>query len=157
MQRPALGLRLREESVKRELTVLPFQKRIKERICCGVTGQIKGGEQRIQRGTKRGKVRYGREEEESTDIWINNREEKIEVKKFKLVKLWDWLEHSERNKMKNAPLSKISLLVQFGGQVYAPVCSDDSVQVLLKLAWIVTMTITPSLSPFCTNRLIFGK
>lgn len=67
------------------------------------------------RGTRRGKVRYGREEEESTDIWINNREEKIEVKKFKLVKLWDWLEYSERNKMKNAPLSKISLLVQFGG------------------------------------------
>lgn len=60
-------------------------------------------------------MRYGREEEESTDIWINNREEKIEVKKFTLVKLWDWLEHSERNKMKNAPLSKISLLVQFGG------------------------------------------
>ena len=60
-------------------------------------------------------MRYGGEEEKSTDIWINNREEKIEVKKFKLVKLWDWLAHSERNKMKNAPLSKISLLVQFGG------------------------------------------
>ena len=37
-------------------------------------------------------MRYGREEEKSTDIWIKNREEKIEVKKFKLVKLWDWLE-----------------------------------------------------------------
>lgn len=60
-------------------------------------------------------MRYGREEEKSTDILINNREEKIEVKKFKLVKLLDWLEYSERNKMKNSPLSKISLLVQFGG------------------------------------------
>ena len=51
----------------------------------------------------------------STFVGISNREEKIEVKKFKLVKLWDWLANSERTRWKSAQLSKISLLVQIGG------------------------------------------
>ena len=34
----------------------------------------------------------------SAFVGISNREEKIEVKKFKLVKLWDWLANSERTR-----------------------------------------------------------
>ena len=41
-----------------------------------------------------------------------------------------------KNKMKNAPLPKISLLVQIGGEIQAPLCSDDVIQILLKQPWI---------------------
>ena len=55
------------------------------------------------------------EKKRNLPIYGLTTEKRKKVKKFKLVKLWDWLEYSERNKMKNSPLSKISLLVQFGG------------------------------------------
>ena len=41
-----------------------------------------------------------------------------------------------KNKMKKPPLPKISLLVQIGGEIKAPLCSDDFIQILLKLPWI---------------------
>ena len=46
-----------------------------------------------------------------------------------------------KNNMKKAPLPTISLLVQIGEEIQAPVFYDDSVQILLKLAWIVSLTI----------------
>ena len=41
-----------------------------------------------------------------------------------------------KNKTKKAPLPKISLLVQIGGEIQTPLCSDDFIQILLKLPWI---------------------
>ena len=38
-------------------------------------------------------------------------------------------------------LLKLSLLVQIGGEILAPLCSDDSVKILVKLDWIVTFAI----------------
>ena len=35
--------------------------------------------------------------------------------------------------MKNAPLLTMSILLQFGGVILAPLCSDDSIQTLLIL------------------------
>ena len=41
------------------------------------------------------------------------------------------------NKMEKNPLPKISLLVQIGGgDIRAPLCFNDAIQILLKLAWI---------------------
>ena len=40
--------------------------------------------------------------------------------------------------MENMHLLKLSLLVQIGGEILAPLCSDDSVKILVKLDWIVT-------------------
>ena len=71
---------------------------------------------------------------------------------------------SRKRKIKKGPSPKISLLVQIGEQIWAPVCSDDSAQILLKLAQIITLTMETSEHnvayiswPNCTNRLIFGK
>ena len=45
-----------------------------------------------------------------------------------------------KNKMKKSPLPKIRLIVQIGGYIQAPVCSDDSIPILLRFAWILTST-----------------
>ena len=43
--------------------------------------------------------------------------------------------------MKNVHSLKINLLVQIGGEILATLCSDDSIQILAQLAWIVTLAI----------------
>ena len=71
---------------------------------------------------------------------------------------------------KKKPLPKIGLLVQIGGETWLPLYYDESVQIFLKLDWIVTVTIhvyfrrtymessennaTYISPPICTNRLI---
>ena len=46
------------------------------------------------------------------------------------------------NKMEKNPLPKISLLVQIGGgDIQAPLCFNDAIQILLKLAWIEAFSI----------------
>ena len=61
--------------------------------------QGREAEKNIERNKKgRGAVR-----ERSRRIY-RHREENIEVKKFKLVKLWEWFRIFQKNKMKNAPL-----------------------------------------------------
>ena len=74
---------------------------------------------------------------------------------------------------KKKPLPKIGLLVQIGGETWLPLYYDESVQIFLKLDWIVTVTIhvyfrrtymessennaTYISPPICTNRLILTK
>ena len=43
--------------------------------------------------------------------------------------------------MENMHLLKLSLLVQIGGEILAPLCSDVSVKILVRLDWIVTFAI----------------
>ena len=38
-------------------------------------------------------------------------------------------------------LLELSVLVQIGGEILAPLCSDDCIQILVKLDWIVTFAI----------------
>ena len=68
-----------------------------------------------------------------------------EVWRHKNSNLWSygigW--HIQKEQDERAPLPKISLLVQVGGWILGPVCSDDSIQILLKLAWIITSSIQP--------------
>ena len=48
-------------------------------------------------------------------------------------------------------LLKLSLLVLIGGEILAPLCSDDSIKILVKLDWIVTFAIR------ATNQANFQK
>ena len=74
---------------------------------------------------------------------------------------------------KKKPLPKIGLLVQIGGETWLPLYSDESVQIFLKLDWIVKVTIhvyfrrtymessennaTYISPPICTNWLILTE
>ena len=58
--------------------------------------------------------------------------------KFKFVKLWVG-EHIQREQDKKMSLSQKSVSVQI--EILAPVCSDDSIQILLKMASIMKLTI----------------
>ena len=87
---------------------------------------------------------------------------KIKFEKFCKCTLW-----------KKKPLPNIGLLVQIGGETWLPLNSDESVQIFLKLDWVVTVTIrvyfrrtymessennaTYISPPICTNRLILTK
>ena len=50
-----------------------------------------------------------------------------------------------KEEMKKVNLPKISPSEQFGEEIQAPICFEDRVQILLKLAWIATLTIQPCL------------
>ena len=54
---------------------------------------------------------------------------------------------------KKAPLLNISLLVQIGEEIKAPVCSDDSMQIHQE-DWIVTLTIQPRPQDFSLKKWV---
>ena len=67
-----------------------------------------------------------------------------------------------KNKMKKKkPLPKINLLLQIGGEIEAPLCSVDFIQILLKLTWIEKFTIQAYFRRIymqsLEHKLIFGK
>ena len=78
-----------------------------------------------------------------------------------------------KKEIKFERLPKIGLLVQIGGETWLPLYYDESVQIFLKLDWIVTVTIhvyfrrtymessennaTYISPPICTNRPILTK
>ena len=64
-------------------------------------------------------------------------------RKLKFGKLRDWLVCTCRKKdtMKNVPLLTMSQLAQIGDEPRALLSSDDSIQIPLQLAWIVTFTV----------------
>ena len=47
--------------------------------------------------------------------------------KNKICEIMGLVSISKKNKIKKAPLPKISLLVQFGEEIYATLCSDVSI------------------------------
>ena len=60
--------------------------------------------------------------------------------KFKFVKLWVG-QHIQREQDKKMSLFQKSVSVQICIEILAPVCSDDSIQILLKMASIMKLTI----------------
>ena len=56
-----------------------------------------------------------------------------DVIKTKFMKLWVFFHMIGKSMMQNAYLPKISILLQFGGEILAVLCSDDSTQILLIL------------------------
>ena len=55
--------------------------------------------------------------------------------------------------MKNAFLPKISILLQFGGEICALLCSDDSIQILLILSQVWNIVINPQNSNISDGTL----
>ena len=51
-----------------------------------------------------------------------------------------------KNKVKQDPFAKNQPGEKISEEIEAPLCSDDSMQILLKLAWIVTFTIDGTVS-----------
>ena len=50
--------------------------------------------------------------------------------------------------MKNAYFPKISILLQFGGEILALLCADDSIQILLILSQFLTLITKTKLEGF---------
>ena len=53
---------------------------------------------------------------------------------------------------KNACLPKISILLQFGGEILALLCSDDSIQTLVILPWFLTLGTEVKLEGFVLSH-----
>ena len=62
-----------------------------------------------------------------------------------------------KNKTKKAPLPKISLLVQIGGEIQTPLCSDDFIQIVGIYMESSEHNNAYVSQPIRTNRLIFCK
>lgn len=67
--------------------------------------------------------------------------EKRDVTKNKHLKLWYWLAYSERTRWKN-PLAKNQPISVNDIEIWVSLCSDDSIQILLKFAWVISFTIS---------------
>ena len=54
------------------------------------------------------------------------------------MKLWDLSGYSEKSNIQEAYLPKSSISGQIVSEVLAQLCSDDSIQILLNLIWVLT-------------------
>ena len=70
-----------------------------------------------------------------------DREEGCDVTKIQTCELMGLVSILRKNKLKKMPSPRIRLLLLIGEKKSEPVCSDDVIHILLKLAWIVTSTI----------------
>ena len=74
--------------------------------------------------------------------------ERCDVTKIKICSLVGFVEISREIKTKNVSLPKISMLVQIVGEIFPRLCSNDSIQILLKMAWYLTLGTKPILKGF---------
>ena len=56
------------------------------------------------------------------------------------MKLWDLSGYSEKSNIQEAYLPKTSIPGQIVSEILAQLCSDDSIQILLNLTWVLTFT-----------------
>ena len=68
---------------------------------------------------------------------------KCDVTKMKIFDFVGFVEIIRETKTKNIPLLKISMLVQIVGEILPQLCSNDSTQILLKMAWFLTLGTKP--------------
>ena len=61
----------------------------------------------------------------------------------------------EKSVMKNAYLPKISILLQFGGEILALLCPSDSIQILLILSQFQTLRTGTKLEGFCNTLELY--
>ena len=59
--------------------------------------------------------------------------------------------------MKNAYLPKISILLQFGGEILALLCPDDSIQILLILSQFLTFGTKTKLEGFVSSHRVIKE
>ena len=79
---------------------------------------------------------------------ISNRVVKCDVTKIKICELMRFVEIIREIKTKNVSLPRISMLVQIVGEILPQLCSNDSIQILLKMAWFITLGTEPILEGF---------
>ena len=68
-----------------------------------------------------------------------NRVVKCDVTKIKICKPMGFVEIIREIKAKNVSLPRISMLMQIVGDILPQLCSNDSIQILLKMAWFITL------------------
>ena len=73
---------------------------------------------------------------------------KCDVTKIKICELMRFVEIIREIKTKNVSLPRISMLVQIVGEILPQLCSNDSIQILLKMAWFITLGTEPILEGF---------
>ena len=68
---------------------------------------------------------------------------KCDVTKIKICELMGFFKIIREMKIKNVSLPKISILVQIAGKILPELCTNDSIQILLKTAWFFTLGTEP--------------
>ena len=68
---------------------------------------------------------------------------KCDVTKFKIYELMGFVEIIREIKTKNLSLLRISMLVQIVGEILSQLYSNDSIQMLLKMARLLTLGTEP--------------
>ena len=68
---------------------------------------------------------------------------KCDVKKIKICELIGFVEIILVIKTKNVSLLKTRVLVQIVSELLPQLCSNDSIQILLKMAWFITLGTEP--------------
>ena len=64
---------------------------------------------------------------------------KVGRHKIKISELMGFVEIIRAIKTKNVSLPRISTLMKIVGEILPQSCSDDSIQILLKMAWFLTL------------------
>ena len=64
---------------------------------------------------------------------------KFGVTKIKICELMGFVEIIQAVKTKNIFLLKISMLVKIVGEILPQLCSNDSIQILLKMVWLLKL------------------
>ena len=68
------------------------------------------------------------------------------------MKLWDFSAYSEKGNIQEAYLPKTSISGQIVSEILAQLCSDDSIQILLNLAWGETFRAKSSMRLLTVNN-----
>ena len=66
-----------------------------------------------------------------------------DVTKIKICEIMGFFKINREIKTKNISLPKINILVQIAGEVLPQLCSNDFIQILLKMAWFLTLGTKP--------------
>ena len=68
---------------------------------------------------------------------------KCDVTKIKISELMGFVKIIREIRSKNVSLLKTSMLVQIVSEILPQLCSNDSVQILVKMAWFLTLGTNP--------------
>ena len=83
---------------------------------------------------------------------VFNRVPKCDVIENEICEIMGFVKISWKNNVQDAYLPKISNLGQIVSEILAQLCSDDSIQILLKLTWFLILWTKPNLEGFVWNR-----
>ena len=68
------------------------------------------------------------------------------------MKLWDLSGYSEKSNIQETYLPKTSISGQIVSEILAQLCSDDSIQILRSLTWVLTFTPKSNMSLLGVNN-----